>query len=52
MLFLDREEYFCVERIICEGCKKVTWLNGLFNIFIHTLHTSLYDDYSVCTSGT
>ena len=20
--------------IICEGCKKVTWLNGLFNIYI------------------
>ena len=37
MLFLDdgyREEYLCVERIICEGCKKVTWLNGLFNIYI------------------
>ncbi len=36
MLFLDdgyREEYLCVERIICEGCKKVTWLNGLFIIY-------------------
>jgi len=36
MLFLDdgcREEYLGVERIIiCEGCKKVTWLNGLFHI--------------------
>jgi hypothetical protein len=32
--------------LLCEGCKKVTWLNGL----IHS--TSLYDDYSVCTSGT
>ena len=39
MLLLDdddgcREEYLCVKRIICEGCKKVTWLNGLFNIYI------------------
>ena len=30
-----REEYLCVERIICEGCKKVTWLNGLFNIYTY-----------------
>jgi hypothetical protein len=38
MLLLDdgcREEYLCVERIICEGCKKVTWLNGLFNIYTY-----------------
>jgi len=50
LLFDDgcREEYLCVERIICEGCKKETWLNGLFNIYTYRL----YDDYSVCTSGT
>ena len=36
----------CVERIF-EGCKKVPWLNGLFNI-----HTSSYEDFLVCSSGT
>jgi hypothetical protein len=30
-----REQYLCVKRIICEGCKKVTWLNGLFNIYTY-----------------
>ena len=38
----------CVERIF-EGCKKVPWLNGLFNT-----HTSFYEDFLVCrcSSGT
>jgi len=38
MLLLDdgcREEYLCIERIICEGCKIVTWLNELFNIYTY-----------------
>jgi len=33
---MDAEKNMCVERIIiCEGCKKVTWLNGLFNIYTY-----------------
>ena len=38
MLLLNdgcREEYLCIKRIICEGCKTVTWLNGLFNIYAY-----------------